>query len=137
MYVFPKQKPNMKEYYLNKMTSMYSKNFRIAVLLSIAYKIACEILYFIAFRSYDRYRIIRIIKMFMLLPYCLIANMKSIIFSIRIVKIFLIITVISELLMNAAEIHYFTYVIRAQFSIENHILMYSCVILESAIWSCS
>lgn len=113
----------MKEYYLNKMTSMYSKNFRIAVLLSIGYKIACEILYFIAFRSYDRYRIIRITKMFMLLPYCLIANMKSIIFSIRIVKIFLIITVIIELLMNAAEIHYFTYVIRAQFSIENHILM--------------
>jgi hypothetical protein len=109
LFVFSPTKPHLKEYYLGKMTSMYSRNFTIALWLTIGYKIVVELLFLIESKIYSYKMVARGIRLMMVFIYGALTIQRFLQKRINTVKNVLLLAILIEMLMTAGVISHYNF----------------------------
>jgi hypothetical protein len=107
---FPSNKKNIKEYYLCKMTSMYSKNFRIALSILIALKLTEQLLLYV-YEEGRRGNVVRLCKVLSIFMYSLLLNGKFIQRRPTFLKVTLMVSIIFDFILDLVDFYMkkFTY----------------------------
>ena len=102
---FPVNKKSIKEYYLYKMTSMYSKNFTIAVALAMALKGTNELLGYTSISNLSNIYAGNVLRVFVIFIYTLLLNRTFIQKRPVAIKIILMCCIILDFAIDVLDIH--------------------------------